>query len=134
MSKKSAATLALVLSAVGLLISCGGGGDVAGDSTSFAVSPDKSTLSVAAAVENDCSGAASVSWTVVSIVGGQPPFRIVNSQPSWVDVDRTEATGKDPQFRVRPTGFGCGETVISVFDYHSQLATYVYKLEAKVAE
>lgn len=128
--KRVAVSVGFILS----LVSCGGGGDVAGDAITFSVTPDKSTLSIITTVDGDCSGAAGEPWSVVAINGGQPPFRIVNADPARADVDRTEATGKDPQFRVRPTGYACGEVVISVFDYHSKLVTYTFKVEAKKVE
>lgn len=125
------AFLAVVSSA--MLVSCGGGGDIAGDGTEFDAVPEKFTLSITSAVENDCSAARGEPWSVISIVGGQPPFRIINSDPARLEVDRTEATGKDPQFKVRPTGYACGEIVVSVLDYHSKLATHTYKVESKKA-
>lgn len=116
------------------LASCGGGGDIAGDSSEFAVSPEKGTLTITSVVENDCTGAAGDPGTVVTIVGGQAPFRIVNSDPARVSVDKTEVTGKDPKFTARATGYACGEVVITVLDYHSQVVTYTYKIEAKKPE
>lgn len=125
------ASLAVV--SVALLVSCGGGGDVAGGGTEFEAVPEKLTLSITSTIENDCTGARGEPWTVVAIVGGQPPFRIINSDPARLEVDRTETTGKDPQFKVRPTGYACGEIVVSVLDYHSKLATHTYKVESKKA-
>lgn len=83
---------------VAALASCGGGGDVAGDSSEFSVSPKENKLTLGVGAR--CSDASEVPPTVVTIIGGQPPYRIVNSSPEALVVDKTEATGKDPQFRV----------------------------------
>ena len=53
----------------------------------------------------DCSKAAGIE-VFVTIVGGQAPFRIQNPLPNSVRVDRTEASGKDPVFKVTSLG-GC---------------------------
>lgn len=128
-------TLNRVLCAAGLaaltLASCGGGGDVAGQGTTYGVSPDAATLSILSLNEGDCSGAAGDAGTTVTIVGGVAPYRIHNSDPSRAAVDKTEATGKNPTFNVRPTGSDCGEAIVSVLDYHSNLATFKFKIESK---
>lgn len=128
---KGAALRLLPVATLMMLVSCGGGGDIAGDSTTFAVTPDKSTLTITSAVENDCTGADGDPGTVVTIIGGQAPFRIVNSDSARASVDKTEVTGKDPKFTVKPTGYACGEIVVSVLDYHSKMVSFTYKIEAK---
>jgi hypothetical protein len=65
----------------------------------------------------------------VTIVGGQPPFRIRNPMPTVVQVDRTEANGKDPVFKITTLGTACAEFSITVHDYHSQVAEVEIKLE-----
>lgn len=117
-----------------VLASCGGGGDIAGQSTEYSVNPDSSTLSIFTTVEGDCSGAAGDPGTTVTIVGGVAPYRIRNSDPARATVDKTEATGKNPTFNVRPTGYACGDVVISVLDYHSNLATFKFTIESKKPE
>jgi hypothetical protein len=120
-----------------VLASCGGGGDIAGDSSEFAVSPSEAKLTVLSLIEGDCSGAEGGAGTVFTIIGGQAPFRIVNANPGGVAVDKTEASGKDPKFTVRPLG-QCGEPfVITVLDYHSQAVTVEYSVvseQPKAAE
>ena len=104
------------------LASCGGGGDVAGDGDDFAVSPKEWKREVAPDANGGCSKAKGNPLTF-TIIGGQPPFRIVNAAPHGLSIDKTEATGKDPKFTVTPAG-GCGDPfVITVLDYHSRVAT-----------
>lgn len=121
------------LAVVFVLASCGGGGDIAGDSTEFSVSPDEAKLTVISAT-GSCASAANADPTVFTIIGGQAPFRIVNANPGGLIVDKTEATGKDPKFTVRPTG-QCGDPfIITVLDYHSRTATVEFTVEAEKPE
>jgi hypothetical protein len=124
--------VALAMSSV-LLASCGGGGDVAGDSSDFSLSPTELKLTVISEEKGDCRSSASASPAVVTIIGGQPPFRIVNSTTGLV-VDKTEATGKDPQFTVRPNG-ACGDPfIVTVLDYHSKVTVLEYTVEDEQPE
>lgn len=114
-----------------LFASCGGGGDVAGDSTTFAVSPKSFKLSLASG--SACSAASEAPPVVVTIIGGQPPYRIINSSPESLVVDKTEATGKDPQFRVsyyQDAVLCVAPGTITVLDYHSKVTTFEYSVEA----
>lgn len=95
----------------GALASCGGGGDVAGDTAEFFTSPDEMTFTRASCVSGG--------MVLVTIVGGTPPYRIQNPSPHRLQVDRTEVSGKDPNFRITTIG-GCIETSILVLDYHSR--------------
>lgn len=131
---KKTAQMAGGLVAVFALVSCGGGGDIAGDTAEFSVSPDEWTRTVKADRSGGCSAAAGTSPVVFTIIGGQAPFRIVNASPGGLIVDKTEATGKDPKFTVRPTG-ACGDPfVITVLDYHSRTATVEVTVEAEKEE
>ena len=119
---KSATRVAGCFSVFAALISCGGGGDIAGDSTEFSVSPGEWKREVAADASGGCTNAIGRPLTF-AIIGGQAPFRIVNAAPHGLSVDKTEATGKDPKFTVTPAG-GCGDPfTITVLDYHSKVAT-----------
>lgn len=105
-----------------ILASCGGGGDVAGDSVDFSVSPSEWKREVAPDADGRCTRAIGSPLTF-TIIGGQPPFRIINAAPHGLSIDKTEATGKDPKFTVTPAG-GCGDPfTITVLDYHSRVAT-----------
>lgn len=98
----------------GVLASCGGGGDVAGDTADFFTNPAEIKWTVSA-----CNFAAGAE-TLVTIVGGTPPYRIHNPQPDSLGLDRIEVSGKDPVFKVTTLG-GCMEGVgILVLDYHSR--------------
>jgi len=121
--KLSAAVMTSVV-----LASCGGGGPVAGDATGFAVFPEEVKWKVSSCAR---SGGGE---TTVAINGGQPPFRIVNSAPQFIAVDRTEVTGKDPTFRVT-TLRGCGDGLsVTVFDYHSRTAVFSVSIEEEEEE
>lgn len=127
---KSALRLVGVCFAALAMVSCGGGGDIAGDSSEFAVSPKENELKLGAG--SRCRDASRVPPVVVTIVGGQPPFRIINSSPEALVVDKTEATGKDPQFRVSyfPQAVVCvNPGTVTVLDYHSQAAVFEYSVE-----
>jgi hypothetical protein len=124
--------VALAMSSV-LLVSCGGGGDVAGDSSEFSLSPAELKLTVISEREGNCSGAASAAPSVITIIGGQPPFRIINAGQGLA-VDKTEAAGKDPQFTVRPTG-ACGDPfIVTVLDYHSKVTVLEYTVDDEQPE
>ena len=115
--------MALVAATAAVLASCGGGGPVAGDTEGFSVFPDETTLKTSAC------GTAGGFDSVVTINGGQPPFRIVNSSPQYITVDRSEVTGKDPKLRVS-TLRGCGEDLaVTVIDFHSRTAVYTVSIE-----
>jgi hypothetical protein len=134
MSIRYAMKAALGFSLVFVLASCGGGGDISGSGTEFLVSPKDTKLTVFSTVDGDCSGAVGGSATVFTIIGGQAPFRIVNAFPDGLEIDKTEATGKDPKFTVRPRG-RCGDPfVITVLDYHSKVATVEFTVESEKPE
>ena len=108
-----------------VLASCGGGGDVAGDQSTFMLSPKDINLGCPPD-ENP---------TYVTIIGGQPPYRIINSWPDAMTVDKTEATGKDPIFTVTATGTSCvAPGTITVLDYHSKTVALTVNMKAASAE
>lgn len=124
-----------IVAAVFALTSCGGGGDVAGDSSEFALSPTENTLKLSAG--SRCSDAADAPPVVVTIIGGQPPYRIVNSSPEALVIDKTEATGKDPQFKISyyENAIVCvNPGTITVLDYHSKVATFEYSVDLEEAQ
>lgn len=134
MAMKKTLQVVVGILAISALASCGGGGDIAGDSSEFTVSPKESAIEVTSEVDGDCSGAAGDAGVLVAIIGGQAPFRIVNSNPGGVAVDKTEATGKDPKFTIRSLG-QCGDPfVITVLDYHSKIAVVKYTVTSKVPQ
>lgn len=115
------------------LASCGGGGDIAGDSTEFSVSPAEWKRTTSADANGGCSRAAGAPLTF-TIIGGQAPFRIVNAAPHALAVDKTEVSGKDPKFSVTPKG-ACGDPfTITVLDYHSRVTTVEITVEVEKEE
>lgn len=135
MLKKSLQMIGGVATAFALA-SCGGGGDIAGDSTEFSVSPDEYALKVGADSNGGCSAASTLKPIVFTIIGGQAPFRIVNSDPQAIRIDKTEATGKDPKFNVsfQNTSYCVNPAVITVLDYHSRVATVEITVEVEKEE
>lgn len=107
------------MAALATLVACGGGGDVAGDTTEFFTNPSDWTLEVAADKSGYCSNAYGAE-IFVSIIGGRPPFRIQNPSPKSIRVDRTEVTGKDPVFKVTSLGGCVSPASILILDYHSR--------------
>lgn len=128
--------LGALVAATLALASCGGGGDIAGDSSEFAVSPDEYALKVGPDRNGGCALASTLQPVVFTIIGGQAPFRIVNSDPQAIEVDKTEATGKDPKFQVkyRNTSYCADPAVITVLDYHSRVATVEISVEVEDEE
>lgn len=103
---------------------CGGGGDVAGDVETFSLSPKE--ISIGCPPD--------LNPTYVTIIGGTPPFRIINSWPDAMVVDKTEVTGKDPVFTVTATGRSCvNPGSITVLDYHSRTVVFEVKMPAAAA-
>lgn len=118
---------ALFVGGAVILSSCGGGGDVAGGLTAFSVSPEEVGYK---ALKGDviCQN----TWgaeTVVTIIGGTPPYRVVSSAPQSAIINKTEVTGKNPTFTVT-TGPGCMEKVsVTILDYHSRTAVFSLTVE-----
>ncbi|MFP5466035.1 MAG: hypothetical protein ACLGG8_00690 [Gammaproteobacteria bacterium] len=112
-----------VAAASTVLVACGGGGDNAGNLTEFSTNVDEWTVKSSVP---GCSTGGAEKW--VTIIGGQAPFRIRNSSPDNLQIDRTEVTGKDPVFKMTTLG-GCAEFSVTVLDYHSQVASIDIKLE-----
>jgi hypothetical protein len=113
----------MVLALVVALAACGGGGDVAGDYDGFTTNVEEWVVRG----QSGCPGAGHEVW--VTIIGGQPPFRIHNPRPSIVQVDRTEVSGKDPVFKITTVGTACAEFAVTVHDYHSRMAAVNIQLE-----
>lgn len=110
------------------LSACGGGGDVAAGLTDFSVSPSEFKLT-AAKGDTSCSNTAGFE-TIVTIVGGTPPYRVVSANPDGARVSKTEVTGKNPTFKVT-TGNGCWDpATVLVLDYHSRSTVFSLTVEA----
>ena len=109
---------------LGVLVSCGGGGDVAGSKTDFSVVPAKFELAAAKGdVSCQFTNGAEV---VVTVLGGIPPYRIVNSYPQVISVSDSVLSGKNPTFKVVIRGdAGCATTMpLLILDYQSRSTNF----------
>lgn len=114
------AKIALYGACAMIMASCGGGGGAAGDSTDFFTSPDAIAYTLG---YGECGSWHTVN-TNVTIIGGLAPFRIHNSSPSLVVLDKSEATGQDPVFTVQAVR-GCDSKIsITVLDVHSRSTVF----------
>lgn len=115
MKKLSLLSRVLTVSALSFaVVACGGGGDVAEDTEEFFTSPAEKTWQV-----RSCDRSAG-NEAIFTIVGGTPPYRIHNSLPRALSVDRVEVSGKDPKFKVTTLGGCLDPGTITVLDYHSR--------------
>jgi hypothetical protein len=109
------------------MLACGGGGDVAGDTEEFFTSPSEFKWTV-----SSCSNSGG-NQTIFTIVGGTPPYRIHNSLPRYLSVDRVEVSGKDPKFKVTTLGGCLDPGTITVLDYHSRSTVVEITVEVEEA-
>jgi len=100
------AVLAAVLGA-GLLAACGGGGDdEAGSPTSLTVQPAEVTFKVPTDTDGVCFGGGTQD---VFVYGGAAPYRVDNTLPAYVNVDKTTVDSRGGHFTVTVRG-GCFDT------------------------
>jgi hypothetical protein len=118
------------LSAISLLTACGGGGAGTGSLTEFSVLPNDWTLSFPKGNTTCSINPANRPEITVTIVGGSPPYRIVNSHPQWLTVSATTLNEKNPSFKVFAEG-GCGDSLgILILDNQSRSINFTATLEA----
>ena len=84
----------VVLAGAAMLNACGGGGDDSGSPTAFSVVPADITVTGGVGT---C-GAGTVGQ--VFIYGGQPPYRIDNTVPAYVSINKTQVDHKGESFSV----------------------------------
>ncbi len=116
----SVAAIAALSAAVA---SCGGGGDESGDGGIGEFNP----ISLSATEQEYTFQYCNVMYEVntrVTIIGGEPPFRVHVSDPDRVKVDIDYFdTGRDPIFTILQVG-GCdSKYLITVLDKNSDTAT-----------
>lgn len=112
------------------LISCGGGGSATGGNTDFSVLPTSWTLTGSKGNTTCLVNPANLPETTVTIVGGTPPYRIINSSPQNIKVDDTILTGKNPSFKVYSLGGCSSELSILILDNKSRSITFTFTFEA----
>jgi hypothetical protein len=119
-----------IIAATAILASCGGGGSATGGATEFSVAPSSFTLTAGKGNTFCNFSGPNYPGTLVTIVGGEPPYRIVNSVPQWLAVSDSVLTGKNPSFTVVSTG-GCGSDLsILILDKQSRSITFTFEVVA----
>ena len=116
------------LAALSFLTACGGGGSATGGLTAFSVVPSSWTVT-ALKGDTTCNEVGGSEITV-TIVGGTPPYRIVNSKPTKFVVSDTVLDGKNPTFTVMTLG-GCSTDLpILILDNQSRSTSLTVTVEA----
>jgi len=88
-----------------LLASCGGGGDEeAGSPTAFSVSP--STVTFTAPTGTAAGVCLAGGTSLIFVYGGTAPYRIDNTVPDYVSIDKTEVSDRGGSFTITVVG-GC---------------------------
>lgn len=104
-TQKIQATLVLLASAT-MLASCGGGGDAeAGSPTTFSVVP--STVTFSAPVGTATGVCLAGGTSKIFVYGGTAPYRIDNTIPDYVSVDKTEVSDRGGSFTVSVIANAC---------------------------
>jgi len=103
--KNHAGSLTLAsLTLVGVLAACGGGGDDAGSLTEFNIQPATVTFSAPAGTPTGvCTGGGTQD---VFVYGGAAPYRVDNTLPDYVTVNKTEVGSPGENFTLTVLG-GC---------------------------
>jgi len=110
--------IAVLAAAAGLLTSCGvGGDDEAGSPTKFSVVP--SSIKVTGPTGACAAGANGT----VFVYGGAAPYRLSNTVPDYVTLDRTEVSHPAESFTVTFTGGCLDPGTIAVEDSLGNLVT-----------
>ena len=114
---KPISLLAVIASTVmlGSLASCGGGGDAeAGSVTAFSVVP--STLTVTAAIGTPSGVCQGGFAGEVFVYGGAAPYRLDNTAPDVIALDRSEVSDRGGSFKVAFRGPCASPVVVVVVD------------------
>lgn len=119
-----------VVAILGALVSCGGGGNATGGLTEFSVTPDTWKLTFGKGNTVCAVDPSNLPFTVVTVIGGAPPYRIVNSSPQWLSVSTSVLDGKSPSFKVFAIG-GCGDSMsVLILDSLSRSVNFKATFEA----
>lgn len=115
---------------LGALASCGGGGAATGGLTEFSVVPNEWTLTFPKGNTVCAVNPSNYPSVTLTIVGGTPPYRIVNSNPQTQAVSANSLDGKNPTLTVFHTG-GCGDSLgILILDSLSRTVNFSATYEA----
>jgi len=102
--KRSALRFLLSAAGAAVLVSCGGGSDESGSPTAFSVVPDTVAFTApSGTTTGKCVGGGTAQ---VFVYGGVAPFRVDNTAPGYLAVDRTTVDNKGGSFNVTALG-GC---------------------------
>jgi len=97
-------TLAAAVTLAGVLAACGGGGDDAGSLTAFNIQPATVSFSAPASTPvGVCVGGGSQD---VFVYGGAAPYKVDNTLPDYVSVNKTEVGSPGESFTLTVLG-GC---------------------------
>jgi hypothetical protein len=119
MTKMRISAGVLMAALLGSLSGCGGGGDdEAGSPTAFSVQPTTVTVTAAAAVNGgpptgQCSAAYAGEFFVY---GGTAPYRLNNTAPDAMVLDRTSVSDRGGSFQVSFTGVCLSPALIVIVD------------------
>lgn len=112
----------LLLTCFTLLSACGGGGDDnAGSLTAFSVVPSEVEWTGAS---NSCGSGTSAQGAVsrVFVHGGAAPYRLQNTNPQGMELDRTEVANRNDYFEVTMLGMCMEDAEIVVLDANDRRA------------
>lgn len=112
MTKKKIYAALPVTALIASLVSCGGGGDdAAGSSTPLSVQP--ATATVTSNSSTACSAGFAGEFFVY---GGAAPYRLDNTAPDAMVLDRTSVSDRGGSFQVNFTGVCIGPALIVIVD------------------
>jgi hypothetical protein len=100
--RRSAVRFLLSVAGAAALASCGGGGDESGSPTAFTTVPTDTTFTAPTGTPAGiCVGGGT---QTVFVYGGTAPYRIDNTSPNYLAVDRTTVDNKGGSFNVSAVG------------------------------
>jgi hypothetical protein len=113
----SARSAALAIAATIVLSACGGGGNESGP-------PDEVVLSQTTLTVKGTKDACALGGGVqVFVFGGTPPYKLSNSLPDYIILDRTEVAISGESFTVGFTGLCIDNMPVVIEDRMGRLAT-----------
>jgi hypothetical protein len=120
-------SIALALSTLLLATACGGGNDdEAGSFTALGTAPSKFTF-------DDGNGCATAGLFVVTVYiqGGAAPYRLLNSSPNFITLDKSQVGDRNGSFNIYQTGYGClSPGSVTVVDKNDRTTTFSLTLGA----